>query len=91
MGAGVQEESEICILENAQSSPGQGPEQPPLAGHVLNKVLSNGLQALTQCILSYSSELCMQGAFLERVVYYMSKKSLGVIKIVLCGREGSTN
>lgn len=46
MGTGIQEVWGICILENAQRSPGQGPEQPTLAGHVLNRVFPNGLQAL---------------------------------------------
>lgn len=44
MGTGVQEACGICILENAQSSPGLGPEQPALAGHVLDRVFPNGLQ-----------------------------------------------
>lgn len=88
MGTGVQEVYGICILGNAQSSPGQGPA---LSGHVLNMVFPNGLQEPPQCILSYSSEFCVQGALLEYVVYYMSRRSVGLIKIVLCGRKGSTN
>lgn len=91
MGTGVQEVCEISILENAQSSPGQGPEQPALAEHVLNRVFPNGLQAPPQCISFCSSELCVQGLLLECAVYYMSRKAVGLIKIVLCGRKGSTN
>lgn len=90
MGTGVQEVCGICILENAPSSPGQGPEQPALAGLVLNRVFPNGLQApLSVYFVLQFLPLCAR--CIARTCCVLNVKEVSGFDKVLCGKEGSTN
>lgn len=88
----AQEVCGICTLEDTRSSPGQGPEQPALAGHALSKGVSKwppGIPSSVNYPMVLSSACKVQ--LLECVVYCVSWKSVVLVKVLLCGREGSTN
>lgn len=88
----AQEACGVCILEDTWSSPGRGPRQPAPAGRSLSRGVSKwppGIPSSVNYPAVLSSACKVQ--LLECVVYYMSRKSVVSVKVLLCGREGSTN
>lgn len=88
----AQEACGVCILEDTRSSPGRGPKQPALAGCALSRGVSKWPPGIPSGV-NYPAVLrsACKVQLLEYVVYYMSRKSVVLVKVLLCGREGSTN
>lgn len=84
----AQEVCGISILEGTQSSLGEGSEQTALVGHALSGGVSKCPPGVNYPTIPSST---CKVQLLEYVVYYMSQKSLVLLKALLWGKEGSAD